>query len=201
MGVEIILVGAAAKDLPALRRAVARLKLHDTALELVEGHALPPDGAEPVLLDGNRGVGPWPIPLPPAPHRARITLEHPLRLRSEGRYLDAAAFSFSVMFTTLLRRAAGLAATVGDGPPEVDFAALKRAAGAVDVTATELEWFDWSRHSARQGRRVPMGGLLGAFTLAGDLAPLWPWLWAGQWLHVGKGAVMGLGRYRAEPLA
>ncbi|WP_420842151.1 CRISPR system precrRNA processing endoribonuclease RAMP protein Cas6 [Halorhodospira abdelmalekii] len=26
--------------------------------------------------------------------------------------------------------------------------------------------------------------------------PIWPWVWLGQWLHVGKGAVMGMGRYR-----
>jgi CRISPR/Cas system endoribonuclease Cas6 (RAMP superfamily) len=30
------------------------------------------------------------------------------------------------------------------------------------------------------------------------LAPLMPWLWLGQWLHAGKNATMGLGKYRLE---
>ncbi|MEZ5581405.1 MAG: CRISPR system precrRNA processing endoribonuclease RAMP protein Cas6 [Candidatus Competibacteraceae bacterium] len=41
------------------------------------------------------------------------------------------------------------------------------------------------------------GGIIGELTLTGDkLAPFWPYLWLGQWTHVGKGAVMGLGQYR-----
>jgi len=42
-----------------------------------------------------------------------------------------------------------------------------------------------------------MGGLIGEIELDGaDLEPFWPYLWLGQWTHAGKGAVMGLGRYR-----
>ena len=31
------------------------------------------------------------------------------------------------------------------------------------------------------------------------LAALWPWLWLGQWLHVGKNATMGMGGYALQP--
>jgi CRISPR/Cas system endoribonuclease Cas6 (RAMP superfamily) len=45
-----------------------------------------------------------------------------------------------------------------------------------------------------------MGGLLGRFRLHGpDIAPFWPYLWLGQWTHAGKGATLGLGRYRIVP--
>ena len=42
-------------------------------------------------------------------------------------------------------------------------------------------------------------GLLGRFTLAGDLAELWPFLVLGAQLQVGKGASYGLGSYQLEP--
>ncbi len=45
-----------------------------------------------------------------------------------------------------------------------------------------------------------MGGVVGSVTYeaptANVLAPYWPLLRAGQWVHVGKGCVMGLGKYR-----
>ena len=38
--------------------------------------------------------------------------------------------------------------------------------------------------------------------LAGhDLAEFWPYLWLGQWTHVGKGTSMGMGAYTIESLA
>lgn len=198
---DVTLVGRGAGDALALQRAAARLELNGVALELTAADALPPAGDPPVALATAAVPRPWPIPVPPAPGRARLTLEHPLRLRHEGQYLDAKDFSFEIMFTTVLRRISGLAATVTDAPIDCDFATLKaHAANAVTVPSSDLRWFDWSRSSSRQGRRVPMGGLVGSFTVSGDLAPLWPWLWTGQWLHVGKGAVMGMGRYRIQPL-
>jgi hypothetical protein len=42
---------------------------------------------------------------------------------------------------------------------------------------------------------MTLGGVVGTWTLRGDLAPLLPWLWLGQWLHAGKNATMGMGRY------
>ena len=47
-------------------------------------------------------------------------------------------------------------------------------------------------------QRMVLGGALGRWTLQGDLAPFWPLLHLGQWLHVGKNATFGLGRYRME---
>ena len=39
---------------------------------------------------------------------------------------------------------------------------------------------------------------MGEWTLEGDLSRLFPWLWLGQWLHVGKNATMGMGRYEIQ---
>jgi hypothetical protein len=40
-----------------------------------------------------------------------------------------------------------------------------------------------------------LGGVVGDWRLAGDLAELLPWLWLGQWLHAGKETTMGMGMY------
>ena len=48
---------------------------------------------------------------------------------------------------------------------------------------------------------MTLGGVLGRWTLHGSpeaLAALWPWLWLGQWHHVGKNATMGLGGYALQ---
>jgi CRISPR/Cas system endoribonuclease Cas6 (RAMP superfamily) len=49
---------------------------------------------------------------------------------------------------------------------------------------------------------MTLGGVMGHWTLHGSaeaLAALWPWLWLGQWLHVGKNATMGMGGYALVP--
>jgi hypothetical protein len=58
-----------------------------------------------------------------------------------------------------------------------------------------LQWKDWTRFSSRQDQEMTLGGVIGEWTLLGDLGELLPWFWLGQWLHVGKNATMGMGRY------
>ena len=62
----------------------------------------------------------------------------------------------------------------------------------------DMRWHDWTRYSSRQRQEMTLGGALGRWTLHGQsdtLSALWPWLWLGQWLHVGKNATMGMGGY------
>ena len=49
------------------------------------------------------------------------------------------------------------------------------------------------RTSWNQGQRVPLGGIVGEFHLRGGIQPLWPWLWTGQWTHIGKAGASGSG--------
>jgi hypothetical protein len=119
----------------------------------------------------------------------------PAKLRYEGRVSDPAAFH--VFFRNLLRRVNLLNAFHCDGGlmPPAQAAALIEAAAGVETAAARWEHHQWERHSARQDRRVPMEGFTGEVTWRGDLAPFWPWLRAGEWVHVGKNATFGLGRY------
>ncbi len=192
MALELTLIGAAARRHREVLDAAAKLRLNGTPLVLRETRPL-------VVNTAGKSSFAAEIPQPPpVPPRVRMVLEHPLRLRRENRYLSPEEFDFTTLFTTLTRRVSMLHDLESTAPLSADYRGLAAAARAVRVTDVHLKWFDWARYSARQRRRIPMGGLVGELTLSGALGPLWPWLWLGQWLHVGKGAVMGLGRYRLE---
>jgi hypothetical protein len=142
-------------------------------------------------------VVPVPPPCPGEPIRLRLIT--PLRIVGGGRIVGPDRFVFRGFFSGLLRRISMLTVFHTEQPLETDFAGLVKLAEAVALVATDLRWQEWQRHSARQKRTLPMGGLLGGFTvdLAGAEA-LWPYLWLGQRTHVGKGAIMGLGEYEIE---
>ena len=45
---------------------------------------------------------------------------------------------------------------------------------------------------------MQLGGLVGRVTYAGDLTEFVPFVALGAYLHVGKNATFGLGKYRVE---
>ena len=136
---------------------------------------------------------------PPCPERLTLRLLTPLRLNSKGRLVSQDRFRFHHLFSSLLRRISLLTAFHTDDPLETDFAGLTQAAHVLEPSRTRLRWHEWARYSSRQDTLVKMGGLVGEIELSGlDLEPFWPYLWLGQWTHAGKGAVMGLGRYRID---
>lgn len=60
----------------------------------------------------------------------------------------------------------------------------------------DLVWRDWTRRSSRQQRIMQLGGCIGSWKLRGNLIPFWDVLRLGLWLHVGKEASFGLGKYQ-----
>jgi len=68
---------------------------------------------------------------------------------------------------------------------------------AKDARAVEVDagWKEAARYSTRQERKVPIGGFLGRLTYEGDVGVLRPLLRAGEYVHVGKNATFGLGKY------
>ncbi len=136
---------------------------------------------------------------PPLPAVVTMHFESPLRLQYQGRWMDAQRFAFAGIVANLLRRYS-LTSYFHDGRPvELDFKALVDQARLVEARSAALHWQDWHRYSSRQRKKVPMGGVIGSVEYDGDdVAPFWPLLWLGQWLHLGKGTSMGLGRYRID---
>jgi len=73
-----------------------------------------------------------------------------------------------------------------------DFIEAAKEARAVEV---DVNWKEATRYSTRQERKVPIGGFLGRLTYEGDIGLLRPLLRAGEYVHVGKNATFGLGKY------
>lgn len=126
-----------------------------------------------------------------------LYFDAPLRLQANGRRATADEFTPRRLLTALIRRVALIHEFHGPGPLPLDFKAL--AAGADGLgSEKQLTWRDWTRYSSRQRRTMELGGVVGHWTLTGDLSPFLPFLYIGQWLHVGKEAAFGLGGYRLE---
>jgi hypothetical protein len=135
------------------------------------------------------------LPAFDAQREVRLVIDTPLRLQDNGRPLHGRDLSPRRLVTALVRRAAllfefhagrpGLGARAG---------ALARHAETL-ADERDLAWHDWTRYSSRQRQAMTLGGVVGTWTLRGDLAPVLPWLWLGQWLHVGKNTTMGMGGY------
>lgn len=118
----------------------------------------------------------------------------PLRIQHEGRPLRPEALTPRAFLMALVRRIALISEFHLGRTLELDFHDLARRAEAIQSDKA-LEWRDWTRYSSRQKQEMILGGCVGAWTLSGDLAPFLPFLHAGRWLHAGKNASFGLGRY------
>lgn len=153
---------------------------------------------ETVVLDGPEGKlcdHSTTIAAPPT-FGAAITLHFttPLRLQSNGRRATTEEHTARRLLMALVRRIALLCEFHGAGPLPLDFTQLARQAEAIESHKT-LRWQDWTRFSSRQRKKMSLGGVVGEWRLAGELAPFAPFLHLGQWLHVGKEATFGLGGY------
>ena len=208
----IVLVGRAVDQLPlisfALQRALTGGLGQERArgtLERIEwqsGDA--EDSFVPVWQEGDAAIATHdPRPAPPASGKGtctlRIKLHTPLRLQHQGQPIRPPALTPRKLVADLLRRVTLLAEFHADRPDFVgDVGPLVRHAETIEHQP-QLRWLDWSRYSSRQQREMTLGGAIGEWTLHGDLEPLLPWLWLGQWLHVGKNATFGMGHYTLTP--
>ncbi len=179
--------------------------------QLVMVDLMDPDGCAQPLRDATSGRLRLPdaapllrLPAVPADPLLALHLDFhtPLRLQHEGRPLRPAELSPRKLVADLLRRCnLVLDLHLGVRPAPFDAQALVALAAQLGDDRSALHWRDDARYSARQRQETPLGGVLGRWTLSGDsavLAQLWPWLWLGQWLHLGKNATMGLGGYTLE---
>lgn len=136
----------------------------------------------------------------PVPERVEVHLVTPLRLRAGGRLAGTDSLEFGSFFSVLLRRVSMLC-TFHQQPFQIDFRALVGAARQIQWRETGLRLERRARFSSRQGSKIDMSGLTGRLVLNGrDALPFWPWLKMGEHTLLGKGTVMGLGRYELGPV-
>lgn len=122
-----------------------------------------------------------------------ILFETPTRLKFENSLTSD--LEFHILIRNLLRRLSVLSYFHCGERLELDFKGLIERAKHVTKVESALRWVDWERYSARQGTTMLMGGFVGAATFRGDLTEFLPLLRLGEWVHVGKGTVFGLGLF------
>jgi CRISPR/Cas system endoribonuclease Cas6 (RAMP superfamily) len=129
----------------------------------------------------------------------RLSVEFltPLRIRTEGRYNLRP--DFVAIAQALLRRIHLLSEIHGNGATGGDHTwmhELFQKADGVKTEKADFRLYAWDRMSGRQGRRVQMDGVIGSLEAKGDLTELAAYFRAGEWLSVGSGTSMGMGKYR-----
>lgn len=207
---HMVLVGQALEQLPlvivAWQRALAqgltssrsRLQLEQVQWQDAAGQLHPVWSADTAEIQPHAAHLSIPA-LPAATHSLQLHIHTPLRLQRQGQALSPQNLTPRTLISAIARRTALM----------LEFHADQHHWGCQVPTSTsaaeqlrdqrQLQWFHWTRYSSRQQREMALGGVIGTWHLSGPpdvLSHLWPWLWLGQWLHVGKNASFGLGGYR-----
>jgi CRISPR-associated endoribonuclease Cas6 len=129
-------------------------------------------------------------------HQVALRFLTPTRIKHNGKL--TMNMEFEVVMRNLMRRLSWLARVHCGEKWEIGWSDIIRKAREVRIIDADLVWYDWERYSQRQGTRMKMGGFLGEIEFEGKLAEFMPWLKLGEYLHIGKGTVYGLGKYEIE---
>lgn len=126
---------------------------------------------------------------------AYIKLLTPMALKHRGNVLKPHELNARVLLKSITQRAKELLALhAGINDLADDSRDLLNLADRLEQEH-HLISYRTRRYSARQHQSYPIEGVMGDWTLRGDLTEVARWLWLGQWLHVGRTTVMGQGRY------
>ncbi|WP_295455562.1 CRISPR system precrRNA processing endoribonuclease RAMP protein Cas6 [uncultured Thiodictyon sp.] len=203
IAVSLVLVGEANDRLPLIIQAMAaagqgglgpqrgQVWLHDVTQHL-------PGGRPPQLVASKGRMldlrPPEPPEAPPIPAAVRIRFLSPYK--ASGQANRSGGLEMGPFLMALVRRASLLQYFYTGRQLEAPFGMLKAASVQVRTLERALRRQEASRYAARHGERVPTGGLIGHIDLdMSDIETLWPYLYLGQWLNVGKNASMGYGCY------
>jgi hypothetical protein len=206
----IVLVGRAVTQLPLISFALQKALAHGLGRERARGALetidwLPDSSSQDAVTVWQQGEAAIAaheanvcLPVISGVSELRLNLMTPMRLQNQGHPVRPAALTPRKLLADLLRRAnllfefhADTQGVTGDVGPLVSQAEAL-------LQEHELRWQDWARYSSRQQQEMTLGGVMGVWSLKGELDQLFPWLWLGQWLHVGKNATMGMGLYTLD---
>jgi CRISPR-associated endoribonuclease Cas6 len=151
------------------------------------------NGEEKLLRESFRIINPTDLEVSSS---SSLTLRFltPTRIKHQERLTKD--LQFHILIRTLLRRIFLLNYFHCDGEWRPDFTPIIEASKRIMIEREDLVWYDWERYSSRQDIRMRLGGFVGEITYIGDnLKELLPYILLGEYIHVGKGATFGLGRY------
>ena len=130
-----------------------------------------------------------------APHATNtIELEFltPTSIKVDGKWTSA--LTFEHLIRNLLRRIRFLSYFHCGEDLDVDARGLIEASTAVTQNS-RLRWLRKDRYSYRTEKSVPMGGFIGKARFIGELEPFLPFIYLGEYLHIGHHTAFGFGQY------
>jgi len=128
--------------------------------------------------------------------RIRVRFLTPVLLKEKGQWVRP---SFSALMKRLRDRIAALSYFYQGRPMEMDFCGFgQKAEAAAKMVFRNIHWVEESRYSKHRDFSHRLKGWVGEVVYEGGLELFWPFLWLGQFLHVGKAAAFGQGWYRCE---
>ena len=140
----------------------------------------------------------WPLEGSPDSTPCRLRFPAPLRLLRQHRLIEQPTPT-DLIVAAVRRLEAFL-----PSPAREALARMKPALIDQARTCLAENWrgqrLDLLRYSGRQKRELEMRGVSGHLDLPEGPGPLWPLLAAAQWLHLGKGTVVGMGQLVVEPI-
>jgi hypothetical protein len=122
----------------------------------------------------------------------------PIKIKERGQWVETP--HFGPVLKAVVRRLRLLSQVHGAGEwPHAEWGPLLDRAETVRLEHDETFWTGYTRRSKASGEQEVEGFVGQAWYAGPDLAPLLPVLWLGQWLQIGKGYVLGNGRYAVDP--
>lgn len=155
-----------------------------------------PDQQSPSVAAGSSPTSQFDEISPDQPCRLHFT--SPLRLMRQGRLIETPTLP-DLIVAACRRVAAYLPPAAAEEWKGITEDATD-AARSTPASSWEGERLDLHRYSARQRAELDLRGVSGWLELPRGPGPLWPILASAQWLHLGKGTVMGLGQLLVERL-
>ncbi|MYK19557.1 CRISPR system precrRNA processing endoribonuclease RAMP protein Cas6 [Candidatus Poribacteria bacterium] len=116
----------------------------------------------------------------------------PTSIKIDGKWTSR--LTFEHLTRNLLRRIRFLSYFHCGEDLDVDAQAVIDAAKAVKHVS-DLRWIRTDRYSYRAEKSVPMGGFIGKVRFTGTLEPFLPFIYLGEYLHIGHHTAFGFGQY------
>lgn len=139
--------------------------------------------------------------LPPSPgNTLEIHLCQPFRGKYRSRLIGPRELSLGHLVRSGLRRLEALSRSYADSSLEAstyDARAMIAKADSIEAHDRQLRWQENTRHSARQGSSMQLGGIVGSLAYSySETTPLLALLNQFVDTHIGKGATMGMGQIK-----
>jgi hypothetical protein len=202
---DMVLAGRAIEQLPMVVYAWRRAFKHGLGRQRVPGEltsvSIQREAREEAVWDPDTDTltehdASIVVPSFPPASGVELVFDTPVRFTADGHRVRAADLGPGRLVSGLVRRVSWLLEAHCGMSVDADHIRQTVACAEYLGDRREMQWLDWTRYSSRQRQSMTLGGYVGRWRMDGSLADLLPWLWLGQWTHVGKGAVMGMGRYR-----